>query len=71
MHLAVLCLRRRREDQKLILSHAGGVYMSQSGTEVPTWSYMVLLNHGTSTLLVMTRSTPCYTCTCITSETCS
>lgn len=69
MHLAVLCLRRRREDQKLILLHAGGVYMSHSGTEVPA-GYMALLNHGTSTLLVTTRSTPCYTCTCNISETC-
>lgn len=32
--------------------------------------YMALLNHGTSTLLVTTRSTPCYTCTCNISETC-
>lgn len=39
MHLAVLCLRRRREDQKLILLHAGGVYMSHSGMEVPSWIY--------------------------------
>lgn len=39
MHLAVLCLQRRREDQKLILLHAGGVYMSHSGTEVPALIY--------------------------------
>lgn len=39
MHLAVLCLQRRREDQKLILLHAGGVYMSHSGMEVPSWIY--------------------------------
>lgn len=43
--------------------------MSHFGMEVPTWS-MALLNHGTSTLLVATRSTPRYTCTCIVSETC-
>lgn len=45
MHLAVLCLRRRREDQKLILLHAGGCLHESlwyGGSSVDIWHCLIM-----------------------------
>lgn len=45
MHLTVLCLRRRREDQKLILLHAGGCLHESlwyGGSSVDIWHCWIM-----------------------------
>lgn len=78
----ILAIRAKRSEET---QHASGCFMSaekEGGSKTDPlacgrclheslwYGYMALLNHGTSTLLVTTRSTPCYTCTCNISETC-